>query len=280
MNIKNILLIKTSLSQEVADVAVNIIEWLTHENIEVFELYSPYDDLSDPVVQVSTKFDLAIVLGGDGSSLRGARICAPLSIPIFPINMGHFGFINEILYEEWKEEFTLLRNGKAKIGSYHLLETKIGEESWLSFNDITIYGSMYGTVSIDLFRGQDLITRYRADGLIVSTPTGSTAHSLSAGGPILEHGVEAFIVNPIAPFTLSNRPIILDLYAPLTLSIKKQQRNNALLIIDGRVCLGLLQGSTIQIKNSNIKVSIVHSSKRNYFEILRDKLGWAGEFRA
>lgn len=278
MNIKTVALIRSSNLPELQKTNKSIEDTLKARGIKVVEVYKPYNHV-DPKLP-DEDIDLAMVLGGDGTALRGARICAARNIPILPINFGHFGFINEIVMSEWEEELDLLLEDRADIDQYHLIEVSIGGRSWIALNDVTVYSTEYGTIYASMYRKGELITKYRADGIIISTPTGSTAHSLSTGGPIIAPGINAFMINPIAPFTLSNRPLILPIKDVLTLIIEKQQRRNALLVVDGQVCLGLLTGSAVKIADAQLRASIIHSSKRNYFEILREKLGWAGDFRA
>lgn len=278
MEINTIVLISSSKNKDIVNFSNTIEKKLKKKGIKVIHHFGDYDLLIDPLLP-DIKIDLAMAVGGDGTALRTARICAVRNIPILPVKMGWFGFINEILEDEWEEALEFLQEDKAKIGNYHLLETCIGNQSWLSFNDVTICSAEYGTISTSVFRQGELITRYRADGIIISTPTGSTGHSLSAGGPIISPGIDAFMINPIAPFTLSNRPIIISIDHPLTIEIE-ESRYHSILVVDGRVTIGLLPKKQIIVRDSNLRAKIVHSNKRSYFEILRDKLGWAGEFRA
>lgn len=278
MNISKIVII-TSEREKSKQLTQEIETHLVSLGIEVFYFHVPYNSLVEPVLP-DKPIDIAIAVGGDGTALRAARVCAYRDIPIFPIKMGHFGFINEIQVEEWKESFEELLNDTARIGSYPLLETVLENQSWLAFNDITVTSESYGAISVNLYMHDELITRYRADGVIVATPMGSTGHSLSAGGPIVAPNLHACIVNPIAPFTLSNRSIVLPIDNPLVFEIEQGQRHEAVLVVDGCVILGLLPGCRYRVRNSKVKAYIVHSSKRSYFDILRDKLGWRGEFRA
>lgn len=278
MNITKIIVIRSSDNADVLEMSRNVREVLEQRGYKVTEFLEHYTQVNDTRLSEGD-FDLAIVVGGDGTTLRASRMCATGDIPILPVNKGRFGFINEILQDEWQDAFDDLLYDRCNIGEYHLLEVQIGTESWFAFNDVTFASAGYGAMAASIYRDNKLVTRYWADGVIVSTPTGSTAHSLSAGGPIIAPGINAFMINPIAPFSLSNRPIILPIEKELVV-VQEESRSQGMLVLDGYVALGLLKGCEITIRDSRLKSKIVHSSKRDYFEILRDKLGWAGEFRA
>lgn len=278
MNINTVVIIHSNNTDSISSVINDISLYLQERGVNAIPFFIPYHHPVDKTLPEDS-IDLAIVVGGDGTTLRASRICAERSIPLLPVNQGNFGFINEILLDEWKEVFEECVNDQSYIGEYPLLEVKVDNHTWLSFNDITIASAQYGTIASSVYRGNERIIKYRADGIIISTPTGSTAHSLSAGGPIIVPGINALMINPIAPFSLSNRPIILSLENELRIMIE-ESRSPSVLVVDGRVVVGLLNHSTIIVKDSTLKSKIIHSNKRSYFEILRDKLGWAGEFRA
>ncbi len=274
-----VLLIRASTKKEVVHVATKLEERLIRKGVQVVHLYGPYQLPVDPELP-EHDIDLACAIGGDGTVLKAARICAARNIPIMPVKVGDFGFINEIQSDEWEMEFENFISKKAVIVKHYLLNVLFSKQRYLSVNDVTMYGAGYGTIKIRLTRGDEFINRYRCDGLVIATPTGSTAHSLSVGGPIVLPGSRICIINPIAPFTLSHRPLVLPIDKKFTVFMEEQQRTSALLVVDGRVLCGLKAESCVHIEDSGLYASILQSSRRSYFEVLRTKLGWAGDVRA
>lgn len=227
------------------------------------------------------KADLLIAIGGDGTFLRAIWMSASKSIPILGVHMGYLGFLTEVteteVYgaleavlsgdyvqeERAMFEATLLRDGET-ITSQHVL------------NDVVINKSALARIiDIEVWTDSTFITSYRADGLIVSTPTGSTAYNLATGGPIVHPQVEAIILTPICPHVLSNRSIVLPDSQEVTIIMKSGKRSdNIYLTLDGQRGFPLEPGDKLQIKRGHWKAKILRFPYRDYFEILRSKLGW------
>jgi NAD+ kinase len=234
-----------------------------------------------PVVDPAT--DLAITLGGDGTLLYGARVLAGTDIPILAVNLGDFGFITEISRGEWAEALDKYLAGRLGVSRRIMFDAEVrrGEEAVARFaglNDAVIRSAVFSRIILlQMHLAQTLVVRYRADGLIVATPTGSTAYSMSAGGPILHPEMDAFVLNPICPFTLSNRPIVVPGKETLEVEVEPRQRSGVILVVDGEEACQLQGHDRVLFSRSDRHSWIILSDKRNFYEVLRAKLNWAGE---
>lgn len=226
--------------------------------------------------------DFVFSLGGDGTVLYCARIVESTGIPILALNLGNFGFITEISKHEWRSAFERFERGEACLSRRIMLKVVVEREgrkiaSFKGLNDAVISSEGISTiVKLRLMINNTHLGEYRADGVIVATPTGSTAYSVSAGGPILEPEMEAIIVNPICPFTLSNRPIVMSGDEVISIFVEKDQRVGVILSIDGQESFPLYPDDRIIIEKSRSKTLLVKSDVRNFYEILRSKLNWSG----
>lgn len=233
-------------------------------------------------VSESAPTDLVFSLGGDGTALFCARAYAPYGIPIIPVNLGNFGFITEVSEDEWRHVFEKYRAGALGVSQRLMLKTEVWREggmksSFFGLNDIVISGkgiSKLIRLSVEL--PDSAIGRYRADGIIVATPTGSTAYSAAAGGPLLAPEMEAVIINPICPFTLSNRPLVIPGHETIQILVDPDQRTELLLTVDGQNEFSLEPRDCLIVRPCDAKALIVRSDKRNFYEILRTKLKWSG----
>ena len=237
-------------------------------------------------MEIPYETDLVISLGGDGTVLSVARKVHELGRLILPVNLGTFGYITEISKDEWREELENLMDGKSVISRRLMLRVAIERKgrrifSSYALNEAAISSS--GTskvVKLELFLDKTRAGIFKADGLIVATPTGSTGYSLAAGGPILSSELSAFIITPICPFTLSNRPLVTDSASHVKIQVMEGQRTDLVLTVDGQVSEKLEEGDVVEIEKSRSKTLLVSSNKRNYMEVIRDKLNWLGELHA
>lgn len=241
--------------------------------------------------------DLAVTLGGDGTLLYGARVVAsagvrpetdrraeqPGEIPILAVNLGDFGFITEISHQEWRDALEKFLEGKLGVSRRIMFDAVVwrggsARSRFTGLNDAVIRSSQFARIIALRVRLSDTyVARYRADGLIVATPTGSTAYSMSAGGPILHPEMEALILNPICPFTLSNRPMVVPDREVLEVEVEAEQRTGTVLVIDGQQTFPLEPCDRVRFSRSARSTCIVLSDRRNFYEVLRSKLNWAGE---
>lgn len=227
--------------------------------------------------------ELAISLGGDGTLLYCARACLSESIPILAVNLGKFGFITEIISTEWIQAYEQFVDGKLGISKRIMIMAEVIRQNKTIVELMGLNDAVIGSVGVsrlmelNLFLAGSYVGRYRADGVIVSTPTGSTAYSMGAGGPILHPEMEAFILNPICPFTLSNRPLVVPADEAIELELERAERTEAVLTLDGQKPYRLATGDRIKFEKLPQKTLIIRSDRRNFYEVLRSKLNWSGE---
>ena len=231
-------------------------------------------------------YDLAISLGGDGTVLSAARLMSPLGIPVFPVNLGTFGFIAGIQPDKWQDVFDLWLNGKTLLSRRLMLEMSVernGKEliKGGSLNEIVIsYSGIAKIINLNLsFVDKNnlfSLGSYRSDGFIVSTPTGSTAHSLAAGGPILDPELEAMILTPICPFSLHSRPMVLPAENMVIIDVDKKQRSDISVTIDGQISAKLMGGDKIYLKKAAYSCMLVASGRAGFFETLATKFVLSG----
>jgi NAD+ kinase len=228
--------------------------------------------------------DLVFSLGGDGTVLYTARLVSPRRIPIIPVNLGTFGFIAAVHSSEWETVFLRRLEGKAAVSRRLMLSIQVERGGSMVFqgaclNDAVISASgIAKIIKLDLFSESEELDlgNYLSDGLILATPTGSTAYSVAAGGPILDPELEALIVNPICPFTLSNRPLVLPATETLIVKLEQEQRSGVLLTVDGQETAKLLPGDRIHICKAPYTADLIASGREAFYRALRTKLNWAG----
>ena len=216
-----------------------------------------------------------LVLGGDGTFLRSAPLAYALDIPLLGINLGRLGFLTETTVEEACEALAALVRGQCRIEERLLLQVEFAGETFYALNEAAIIkGPLGHMIHLRVLVEEKELTIYHGDGLIIATPTGSTAYNLSAGGPIVYPTSQVVILTPICPFMLSARPIVIPAGKPLRVELLS--RNEEVhLIIDGYINKTLRAGEDIILRQAPRPLKVVKSPVRDYFEILRTKLGWA-----
>ena len=222
--------------------------------------------------------DLLIVLGGDGTLLSMARAVGDLGVPILGVNLGGLGFLTATTLEEMLPALDTLLSGGMEVEERMMLSARlvrggqaIGE--YIALNDVVITKSAMSRI-IDLavsVGGRHAIS-YRADGLIISTPTGSTAYNLSAGGPILFPTMDAVVLTPIAPHTLSNRPIVVPAAQRIEVTLRVEQ--DVMLTMDGQVGVPLREGDAVEVQKAAARIRLVRFPQKDFFSVLRTKLKW------
>lgn len=235
-----------------------------------------YDALSHD--EMGRVCDLAVVVGGDGTMLGFAREMARHGVPLLGINQGRLGFITDIPIERWRESLAPVLAGDYEVESRAMLEGGVlrdGESifSGLALNDVVVSrGGTSGMVELKVSVGEQFVANMRADGLIVASPTGSTAYALSAGGPIMHPSIAGWLLAPIAPHTLSNRPIVLPDSGEVRLEIVAGR--DASVNFDMQSLASLLHGDTITVRRSQYQVRFLHPQGWSYYATLRRKLRW------
>lgn len=223
--------------------------------------------------------DVLIVLGGDGTLLGAARKACEFDMPILGINLGTVGFMAEVEIERMEDCLNRLLAGDYEIEKRFMINAEIvrdGETvaTYNALNDMVVSSASFKRVlSIDLYVNDDFITSYDADGVIAATPTGSTAYSLSAGGPITDSTMELMLITPICPHTLSSRPLILPPDKKVTVEITKDRENSSLLTVDGKEGEKLHIGDKVVITASEKTTKLIRVNGMNFYEILRKKMG-------
>lgn len=232
-----------------------------------------------PRPKVADASQLLLVLGGDGTMLAAARLAAPRGIPILPINMGSLGFLTSFTLDELYPALEETLAGHSSISQRVMLQAEIVRagsviESQPALNDAVIHkGALARMIQLELTINSDFVCRYRADGLIVSSPTGSTAYSLSAGGPIVHPSVEAFIITPICPHMLTDRPVVVRDYCCMEVKLNGDAES-VYLTLDGQRAVPLEPTDILRVQRAKEQLQLIQPPKKPYFEILRNKLKW------
>jgi NAD+ kinase len=221
---------------------------------------------------------MVIAFGGDGTILSTAKDVSPTEVPILGVNVGRFGFLAEISVEELYEKLDQLIEGDYLIEDRMAIETTITKDldkySYFAFNDVALEkGGFSRTILIETYINEEYLNTYNADGLLICTPTGSTAYSLSAGGPLLTPDMKALVINPICPHSLSQRPLVISDDKVVQFKAWSEKRE-MLLSVDGQSVLKVTEDHLIQVKRAAQSVKLVKCSGNSFYHVLRTKLNW------
>lgn len=229
--------------------------------------------------ELSKRVDLMLVLGGDGTMIATGRMLGDNQVPVIGVNYGGLGYLAEFPIEELFPALEAILAGQYQVQQRLMLRVELwrGEELVTQnrvLNDVVVNKSALARIiEIEAYLSDQYVSSFRADGLIVATPTGSTAYNLSAGGPIIFPSMNAMVITPICPFTLSNRPIVVPDDSVIEVRLITENEEVAL-TLDGQVGFSLQAGDRILIRKSNTAFNLVQPPNRNYFEVLRNKLKW------
>lgn len=233
-----------------------------------------------------TGYDLILCLGGDGTLLYVARLAAPLGIPVLPVNLGTLGFIAANRKDSWLATFEGWAAGNLKPSSRVMLDVSViraGQRvgTFCALNDGALSSQgIAKMIRLCLNVNEERFGFYRADGLIVATPTGSTAYNLAAGGPALHPEMLAMVINPICPFTLASRPLVLPSTARVDVIVDETRRSGAMLTVDGQETFALEIGDIVQFRRALRDAVLIVPQESIFFSALRTKLGWSGDANA
>ncbi|MFZ4857250.1 MAG: NAD(+)/NADH kinase [Desulfuromonadaceae bacterium] len=265
-------------------IASDLIQWLeARERTPLVEpslarLIGCPDTLTEE--EIRDQADLVVVLGGDGTLISVARLFSDKDVPILGVNLGSLGFLTEITVEELYPRLELCLQSAPRVSARMMLMVTLlregkPQEVYHVLNDVVINkGAMARIVDLETKINRQFLTTYKADGLIVATPTGSTGYSLSAGGPIIQPQMCCIVITPICPHTLTNRPIVVTDEAIISVTIKSSFEEKVYLTLDGQVGIELQEGDSVEVRKALNKTSLVVSRSRDYFELLRTKLKW------
>jgi NAD+ kinase len=229
--------------------------------------------------QVAEQADLLLVLGGDGTLLAAAREAAPRGVPILPVNMGSLGFLASFTVDELYPALEATLAGESTINErVLLLVERVNRGEILTkqrvLNDSVVHkGTLARMIELELYVDDGFVCRYRADGLIVATPTGSTAYSMAAGGPIVHPMVESILITPICPHTLSDRPVVIHDTSKIELRVAESSES-VFLTLDGQTGVPMQVGDRVRITRAEERLKLIQPPNKSYFEILRSKLKW------
>ena len=242
----------------------------------------PGERIEDHDQPLNDLIDMAIVVGGDGTMLNAARTLAQHDIPAIGVNLGRLGFLTDIPLNDFDRGLQAILEDNYRLESRTMLETTVSVDGKTTFRGISLNdtviskGNTGRLIEFEIFVDDQFLSHLRCDGIILSTPTGSTAYSLSAGGPIVYPNLPVLSFAPICPHTLSNRPIILGEDAKIEITKFSVSEVEANLALDGLTSLQLCGSEKISIKKADKKLLMIRMTQHNHFETLRSKLGWNG----
>ena len=270
MIIRKVGVIPRKFSPKINQTGRELINWLNARGIT-----ASMDDINPDV-------DMLVILGGDGTLLHVAAQAAELDIPVVGINLGDLGFLTEIAAEEMYQTLETILAGNIRIERRMMLKTwktdRDGQRTkpLFSLNEVVVLkGSTARLLRMCCWADDEYIATYKADGLIFSTPTGSTAYNLSAGGPVVHAELEALLVTPICPFMLESRPVLLGPGTKISIRLAAQA-DEVKIMVDGRLGWILDKDDNLQVEAANKPLLIISSPQKRYFSILRNKLNWGG----
>ncbi len=267
---------------QAADIVCSLIAWLEERGIEYRcdEQTAQYGNIKKfmPREALPDGTDLIIVLGGDGTLLSAARVVDGRDIPLFAVNLGHLGFLTAITVEDLFPELEQALRGEHRIGRRRMVDCELVRQqkvmaTYSALNDVVITKSeLARMIDLDTHVDDHFVAAYKADGLIIATPTGSTAYSLSAGGPVIFPSVGALCMTPICPHMLTNRPVIVPHTS--VVRILNHGEDGTYLTIDGQVGEPLSKGDQIICRSSHKTIQLIRPPKMLFFDVLREKLKW------
>ena len=247
---------------------------------QLAELVPDSEDPRLPIEQIGERADLVIVIGGDGSLLGAARTLARFDLPVLGVNRGRLGFLTDITPDELSEQVSAVLDGHYDQESRFLLDATVVRNGKVvgsadALNDVVVNsGTSAQMIEFELYVNDVFVYRQRADGLIVSTPTGSTAYSLSGGGPIMHPTLDAIVLVPMFPHALSSRPIVLEGSSEVRIDILERNRTHPPVTCDGQVNLTARPGDSVVIVKKPHRLLLLHPKGHSFYASCRDKLHW------
>ena len=290
MAIRSIGIISKPRKKELEAILPGLLSWLREKGVQAIldretasslnsETRSGLDVPVLPRCDLPAKSDLILVLGGDGTLLAAARNVRAHNVPILAVNLGSLGFLTAVTVGELYDSLDLVLNGKHHIDCRKMLQIQVvrsgtSTATYHALNDAVLNkGAISRILDFEAYVDGRFVTLFKADGVIISTPTGSTAYSLAAGGPIIHPSVEAFIVTPICPHTLTNRPLVVPDRSRIEIVVKTEAES-VFLTVDGQVGVSLHNEDRIACELSPSRINLVSPPHTEFFEVLRSKLKW------
>ena len=268
---------------QVAEIMPDLLNWFMEHNYRLIvdehtARYVSSQELVPRSAMGSRALDLVVVLGGDGTLLSAARITAAIDVPLLGVNLGSLGFLTEVPLQSLYSMLDAIAQGRAPIEQRTLIKVEIHRDgvvrgSYLVFNDAVVNKTPLARLNTyDLYVDKTFVSGYRADGMIIATPTGSTAYSLSAGGPVLMPSVRALVITPVAPHSLTHRPLVVPDSSEIEILLRSEEEV-AYLSLDGQPGLDLRDGDRVRCRRSEHMVSLFRTGT-DFFTVLRSKMKW------
>lgn len=268
-----------------------LVDFLANQKVEAFldrDTAATFEELKLPILareQMGDTQDLIVVVGGDGSLLSAARMAIKVQVPVIGINRGRLGFLTDISPQNIETHLSTVLAGRYEEEQRFLLHTRIHDSDTTYFegdalNDVVL-GRGAGThlIEFDVFINQQFVSHYRSDGMILSTPTGSTAYSLSAGGPIMHPQLNAIVLVPMFSHSLSSRPLVVDSQVKIDLKISEHNETDLRISCDGHESRLVKPGQLVSIEKNNQQLRLLHPLDYHYYDTLRIKLGWESKYQ-
>lgn len=235
------------------------------------------------ITDIGKSAQLAIVIGGDGYMLGAARVLACCNIDVIGVNRGNLGFLTDLSPDDIIAPLSAILKGESRSEKRFIIEAEVYRHGKLkssnsAVNEAVLHaGTVANMIEFEVYIDNEFMFSQRSDGLIISTPTGSTAYSMSAGGPILTPNLNALSLVPMFPHTLTSRPIVVDGHSEIKLILANNNLENLQVSCDGHVILAVMPGDEVIIKKSENTIRLVHPTDHNYFQVLRNKLNWGNK---
>lgn len=268
---------------ELAQIVPELLRWFQEHGYTVVvdqetSAYASGPEVVERAAVAARAPKFIVVLGGDGTLLAAARAVARAGIPVLGVNLGSLGFLTEVPLADLYPTLEALDQNKCGTEARSMLSCRLLREGkcvaeYHALNDVVVDKSAIARLAdFDLYINEDFVSNYKADGLIVATPTGSTAYSLAAGGPILMPSVEGFVITPVSPHALTHRPLVVRDSVEISIVVKAAEEH-AYLSVDGQVGMPLMNGDRVTCRKSQHKVQLLRM-KKTFFDVLRTKLKW------
>ncbi len=273
------------VNHDVSESLHRLVDFLKKQDVAIFQDIETTSSLNTPIPvlprdAMGNKNDLIVVVGGDGSLLSAARMAVKVNTPIIGINRGRLGFLTDILPQDLESQLGSVLNGEYDEEQRFLLHTQVCDEQTTFFdgdalNDVVLSrGNETHLIEFDVYVNKQLVSHFRSDGMIVSTPTGSTAYSLSAGGPIMHPQLNAIALVPMFSHSLSSRPLVIDGQSKIELRISEFNEHELRISCDGHESKMVKPGQIVCIEKNKHQLRLLHPRGYHYYDTLRSKLGW------
>jgi NAD+ kinase len=282
MQVKSFAIWANAEKEQVPALVQSTIKWANNNNLEVYlaDRLKGIDvgsEVSYFSSQNPPEVDFLLCFGGDGTLISGVRIFSDPSVPVLGVHLGGLGFLAQITPEVLTDKLESVKNNEFKIQDRLVLSAKISgnEDSYYAVNDFVVQNeTSFRVTSLSLFIDNQHVSDYKSDGIIISTPTGSTAYSLSSGGPIVQPDVFSIVITPIAPHSLTSRPLVLPSEVEVEFRFSEESENDLKLIADGPNIINFTKGSTVKLSQANHHLKFITFKDYNYYETLKNKMIW------